>query len=421
MNKITAWILALVLLCAPLTACGGQQSLSDGEASGQAAQEELGGIIHKLFADWYAYAIRCEYLYGDMLWSLSYLEPFFEDHSWGSLQTARAAQNLAQLRAEASDPPEASQMTPDDYNKLLQTGADVSAVQFAVDSLSTIKNALLLDHRNYRNCLNSPAEEIFLTYQLSNFENWASLIQQIYEIHLQICAIETDYMLLQVDNEEEEARLIEAITEKCPQINARRDGNPQEPDTLLENLDALLGETEQLINELTIVVGQAQAGLDRFSDTIDEADGVDNIRDYVAIMVANSVDLKDFPAALPYPDWWYEQENEEFLFTWKSDEGEERTRVLPGDAIETPPDEYFIKWPDVSLDEYQAYLETLERSGISAKFITEEEGEHIAFFQIQESSFALVWEESEVSLLTMEGSVCFAPFWYVLHHRQTTS
>ena len=428
MKKTAIWVLVIALLCGLLAACGSQPSApSNEEASTQSTQTEsgkittpqttqaeLGEIIHKLVDDWYTYTTRCEYLYGDMLWAISYLETFFVDHSWDSLQTARAALSLAERRAELLDLPETAQMTTDDYNMLIQTGADVSAVQFDIDSLPSIKSDILLDYRNYRTYLNSPIEEFFLTYELSHFERWANLMRQYRELDLQFCAVETDYVLLQIDNTEEKTRLIEAITENCPQINARRIGGPQDAAALEDLGNLILDEMEGVNNDLSAVVGQSQANLDLYRDVLEF--GLPE--DYIDTMVADAVDLQDFPTPLPYPDWWYEQENEEFLFTWGSKTGEDKERksMLPGDAIETPPDRYFVEWTDVSLGEYQAYLESLEQNGIPAEFITEKDGEHTAFFQVQTGSFALVWEEEEtVSFFTMEGSVCFAPPWYVLY------
>lgn len=426
MKKLIAYVLTLALLCVPLAACGGQQpDPSDPAGSGtsqappegaspEGAPEDLSEITHRLLADWYGYVARCEYLYGDMLWAVSYLEPFFEDHSWDSLQTARAAQSLAQRRAELIGPPEAAQMSFEDYDKLVQSGADVSPVQLAVDSISSLKSSVLVDHQLYQSSLNSPSEELFLTYQLAHFEHWANLIRQICELNLQSCAIETDYVLLELDHEEEEARFIEAITEKCPQINARRSDDPQDPDALLMELSAVLDELERRTNELNEVEGQAQAGLDLYRDALESAlsGAADALDQYVASMSADAVDLTGFPSALPYPSWWYAQEAGEILYTWNV--GEEKKSLLPGDPIEAPPDQSYITWPDVSLEDFQAYLDTLAGYGLPAEAVTEREGTYTAFFQLQTGSCALIWEESKTSFLATEGSVCFAPPWYVI-------
>lgn len=418
MKKLVAWVLLLSLLYVPLSACSRQAPAPSGSEA--ASPEELSGITHRLLSDWYGYLARCEYLYGDMLWALSYLEPFFENHSWDSLQTARAALHLAEQRAELIEPPETVQMTFDDYDKLIRSGADVGPVQIAVDSISSLKSSLLLDYRLYRIYLNSPGEEFFLTYQLDHFKNWTSLMQQSCELYLRDCAIETDYVLLAVDDEEEAARFIEAITEKCPQINARRAGNPQAPEALLEELAVLTDELEALTNELSANAGQSQANLDLFRDAseFDISGGTDALEQYISSMAAGAVELTGFPNALPYPDWWYEQEDETFLYTWEDQEDGGKTSKLPGDAMEIPPDQYYVQWPGISLDEYQSYLDVLDSYGISAEFVTEKDGTYTALFQLPTGAFVFIWDENETSFFTMEGSVCFAPSWYVLRSRQ---
>lgn len=427
MKKLIVFILALALLCVPLTACGGQDTnnkqepLPSGDVTDQPSSEDLDTITHNLLADWYGYAARCEYLYGDMLWALSYLEPFFESHSWDDLQTARAALQLAQRRAELIDPPEAAQMSLDDYDKLIQSGADVGPVQIAVSGISSLKSSLLLEYRIYQTNLNSPIEEFFLTYQLAHLENWASIMRQLYDLYLYDCAVETDYVLLAVDNEEEESRFLDAIAEKCPKLNTRRAGNPQDKDALLQKINDMADEIERLDNEMSANVGLSQAGLDLFRDALefDPSSDMNTLDQYIASMTADAVELADFPTSLPYPNWWYEQEDQDFLYTWEDAESGEKTSLMPGDAIEVPPDQYYIKWPGIPLDEYQAYLETLEGYGISAEFVTEKEGTYTAFYELQTGSFALIWEGNEVSFLTTDGSVCFAPPWYVIYAIQT--
>lgn len=433
MKKIAASILTLAMLCTLLAACGGQQQLQDTSPTpntsddpgmaDQTSSEELDAIAHKLLADWYAYTIRCEFLYGDMRWALSYLDPFFEDLSWDSLQTARAAMAIAKRRAEATNAkPLEAQMTSEAYDKLAQSGAYVSAVQLVVNSIQTAKDAAALDYHVYRDHLNSPSEAFFLTYELETFEDWVHLMQQIYDIELRTCAVQTDYLLSCLDSEDEEARFVEAITEKCPQINAWRKDNPQDQDELEKLSNELLNEQQTLTNELAAVVGRSQADLELFRDAseIDTDGGMDELRRYVAAIAADAVDLKGFPIALPYPDWWYEKDNETFTYLWNNTEDEEddtQNFVMPGDVIDAPPDQCIVEWVDVSLEEYLTYLELVKRYKIPAQYTSEKEGRYTTYYEFRTASFVLVWEENEVSLFVLEGSVCFAPIWYIYHTR----
>lgn len=432
MKKMFSWFLVLTTLCTLLTACGGQSSDSNpssNETSNQTSSEDLDEITHRLLVDWYGYIVRCEYLYGNMQWALSYLDPFFEDHSWSSLQIARAAMDLARRETEAAARPLEPQMTFDDYDKLSKSGADVSAVQLSVSSLPSLIDAVSLDYHVLRDSLNSPSEEFFLTYQLSYFENWADLMYQIYDIYLHNCATETDYLLLSIDNEESEKRFTEAIAENCPQIDARRKDNPQDQDALMAQMTQQMNELQTLNGKLNDVTGQARANLELFRDVADlsQADNMDDLKKYVSTIAADAVDLKDFPIALPYPDWWYKRDNETFMYMWLEDgsEGEdgEQALLIPsmGDIIEAAPDQYLVEWADVSLDEYQAYLKSLETYKIPSVSITESDERHTAFFKFRSALFLLEWTENKASLFLSEGSVCFAPPWYILHTRGLSS
>ena len=424
MKKRIAWILTLTTLCMSLTACGGQetpQSTPNNKAASQISSEEMHEITHRLLEDWYKYAVRCELLYGDMRWALSYLDPFFEDHSWDNLQIARAAMNQAKLRAEVMEPFEA-QMSFDDYDRLLQSGASVSFAQFAVNSIQTGKDAVYLDYQVYRNYLNSPAEQFFLNHDLMNLKNWAGLMQQIYDGYLLDCAIKTDYLLLDVVYEEAEAQFIEAITANCPLINACRKANPQDPDALLEKSNELGDEMEALINKLSSVIGQSNDNLERYRDAIEltKLTITGDIADYISAMSADAVELKDFPIALPYPDFWYNKINETFQYVWNNGESGKNSDFIiiwPGDTIETPPDQYSAKWEDVSLEEYETYINLLETYGIPAQTTLEEDGSHTTFYKFDSAYFFLSWKANTVSLYTMEGSVCFAPPWYLYYTR----
>lgn len=426
MKKKISLALTLVMLCALLAACGGHSpdsNPSGGGAAGLTSSEELDEITHRLLADWYGYIVRCEYLYGDMRWALSYLDPFFENHSWSSLQIARAAMDLAKRETEAAAVPLEPQMTFDDYDKLTRSGADVSAVQLAVNSLQSLTDAVSLDYHVFRDCLNSPAEEFFLTYELSYFENWASLMGRMYDIQLRNCAVETDYLLLSIDNEESEARFVEAIAANCPQINARREDNPQDQDALMTQLTQQTDELEMLVGELSDVTGQAKANLELFRDMADldpAGSNMDNVKESISAIAAGAVDLKDFPTALPYPDWWYERDNETFMYVWNEkshgEGGEDEQALLiptPGDIIETPPDQYLVKWPDVPKDEYLSYMLQIQKDPDIAENLKKgKEGDaYLAYCETASVRFSLIWEENEVSLMS-DGSVCLAPYWY---------
>jgi len=438
MKRIIVYILTLAMLCTLLPACGGQQpqeasqppDISSGtNVKASLPKEEKDEIVHRLLADWYGYLIRCEYLYGDMRWSLSYLDAFFEDHSWESLQIARAAMSSAKHNTETVvEKPLTAQMTVEDYDKLVQSGADVGWVSILIDGIQSLIDTVLLDYRPYQSYLNAPSDAFFLTHDLENFEEWAHIQQRLYDIYLHDFAVETDYLLLSLDSEEEETRFIEYIAEKCPQINALRKDNPQDPDALTELSIELTNELSELNDELASVVGKSQASLDLYRDVpkIETNDGLDSLNRHVDAIAADLVDdLAGFPIALPYPDWWYEEENETFTYFWDEPSfGEDKSHdfVMPLDTITSPPDKYVAEWAGVSKEDYLFYVENLEKAyNIPSLYSTEKEGTYTTFYEFRSASFAIIWEDEKVSLYTLEGSVCFAPYWYIYYTRRPVS
>lgn len=438
MKRITAYFLTLAMVCTILSACGGQQPQESSQPPGSSSEtsalitlskEEKDELSRKFLSDWSIYLAKGEYFYGGMRWALSYLDPFFEDHSWESLQISRAALASARSVAETvAEKPWDVKMTAEDYDKLVRSGADVGWVNAAMDSVQSMTDFVLQDYQVYQTYLNATTDAFFLTYTLETFENWAHIQQQFYDIYLRDLAVETDYLLLNLDSEEAEGRFLEYLSESCPQINALRKDNPQDPDALTELAAELADKMEELVNQLTSTVGQSQANLDLEMDVpmIDTEVGQESLNLHVQTMAGDMVDdLTGFPTILPYPTWWMTEDNYEVNYFW--DEplyGEDHSRkfVMPNDTIVSPPNEYLVEWTDVSLEDYFIYVNSLESSyHIPALYSSEAEGVYTTFYEVQSDFFAIMWEDETVSVYALEGSFCFAPYWYAYYiHRMAS-
>ena len=406
-----------ILLLSVYTSCARQKS-----SQKSASNEELSEIADKLFGDWYAYLIRCENLFGSMRWALSYLDPFFENHSWSSLQIAWAAMNSASLSAEIIEPPE-TKMTSDDYDRLVQYGKDVSSYWLAIDSIQALRDSVLGDYNFYKQCLNKPSEAIFLSDELASFEQWAHTMQQICDAYLHCFSIETDYLLLSLGDIESSVNLNEAIAENCPQITAWHQDNPQDQGELLDLLAIVQNEMKTLIyRNLSSVVGQMTSILDREKEFSAELDTIQDIDQYVARKAADALELVDFPTALPYPDWWIDHDTD-FMYLWDDDsaeneETEPQAIIMPGDKINVPPNQYLVKWSDVSKEEYLTYILQVQRNQTIAQDLKKEKsnGAYITYYESESVYFSLIWDDDEVTFMS-DGSVCLAPLWYTfLHH-----
>lgn len=414
MKKAIAYILTLAMLCPLLTACVGQGSTRENASS--ASNGELSEIKDKLFTDWYAYAIRCEELFGSMRWALSYLDPFFEDHSWDSLQIAWAAMNKAKFLAEHVEPPEAK-MTTGNYDKLVQHGKDVGSFWFVIDSIRELKDSVLGDYSFYQQCLSKPSETIFLSAELATFEHWAHVMQQIYDAYLQDFAIQTDCLLLSLDDIESSVNLSGAIAENCPQINAWRKDNPQDIDELI-NLSAIVGDKlETLVRrDLSSIVGQMAAILDKENELFDTIDSMENMEQYMTLKATSATELVGFPTALPYPNWWIDHDAD-FMYLWDDGtEDEEDGPLMPGDTISSPPNQYLVKWPGISKEDYLSYVIQVQKA-IGQNLVKGKKGSaYITYYESASAEFTLIWEENVVDFMS-DGSVCLAPYWYTYLQR----
>lgn len=315
------------------------------------------------------------------------------------------------------------QMTLEDYDKFIRSGADVSAIQVVIDSIPTLVDDTLLTYQNYRDFVNSPTENLFSTYNLSCLEEWARLERQIYDIHLHDTAVETDYLLLSLNSQSEKDRFVTAIEEKCPQINAWRSENPKDKEGLEKLSSELLTELQSLTNDMSSLVGKMRTGLNLEK----EASETDTFEQYVDRMAADVANLKDFPIALPYPDWWYEEDNETFFYSWNSPlygTDEKRASILHRSR----------RYCQCSARRIQCRLGGRISGGLSrlrgppgksyhipAQYTVEKEGRYITSYELPSFSSALVWEENNVALYVLDGAVCFAPPWYIYYSQHSDS
>jgi len=411
MKRIMSYILSLAILCTLLSACG------ETAANASLSNEEYDELADNLLDDWYRYLVRFEDLYGGMRWALSYADPFFEDHSWDNLQIARAALSSAKDVAEGlAELPREDKMTVEDYDKLVQAGADVDTFISMSNQLLTLSNSVLLVYQDYQNQLNSTSDAIFLTYTLETFEKWVHFYQRFYDILLHITAVETDYLLSCLDSELGEAVFLKCIAESCPQINALRKDNPQDPDALSELLAELTNELAEL--DFISIVGQFKANYD-LEVNMPQPDvdgGLESLRVHAEAMASDMVDdLTGFPTILPYPYWYYRSTPDSVRYGYTKPDGEVDF-VWPNDAIISPPDYFLITWTGVSLEDYLSYVRDLKNMyHISAQTLSKKDGVYLAIYELQPDNFAIIWEEEEVFIQTEEGSVCFAPIWYAYY------
>ena len=200
--------------------------------------------------------------------------------------------------------------------------------------------------------------------------------------------------------------------------------NPKDKEDLEKLSSELLTELQSLTNDMSSLVGKMRIGLNLEK----EASEADTFEQYVDRMATDVANLKDFPIALPYPDWWYEEDNETFFYFWNSplygtdEESGPRSFIVPGDTVNVPPDEFNVDWGGVSLEDYLAYVDLLEKSyHIPAQYTVEKEGRYITSYELPSFSSALIWEKNNAALYVLDGAVCFAPPWYIYYSQHSDS
>lgn len=423
--KKNTYILVLILLIALLVSCTKQgfpqETSSSPETANQMQEQEIyNEITRRVLEDWYIYLLQCERLYGNLCWAVSYLDSFLENHSWDSLQIARAAMESAKKDVDSLKEIE-PQASADDYAKLLQSGIDLGTYSNMINNSNQKLILYRIPYRLYRSYLNGPTDMIFYNNYLTYIGDWAHLMQKQFDIRLHILAPMTDLLLLSVDNKEVESVLTDFIAEYCPQIESWRKENPEEPQALMELISELDAESDKLKLESSHLEGKFQLIRSLQNDRTTQANDTIDEDEYVTIMASDLADLNGFPISLPTPMWWFKNFEESYCtYIWHC-EDEESEYAHPGDVLNSPPDWCYMEWNGVSLEEYHDYIEELNSYGITETAGWQETEHMYCTYYNLESSFLLVWDERKVAFYTMEGSVCFAPPWYVYYTRMTAS
>lgn len=425
MKNIITYILTLALLCTLLASCAKQKVLSETSShtkmASQTQEEEFYyEITRKILEDWYVYLLQCEHLYGNMCWAVSYLDSFLEDHSWDSLQIAQAAMESAKEDVDSLIEIE-PQATADDYENLLQFGMDLGDYSHMINGFSQKLILSRIPYQVYRSYLNSPANMIFSNNDLMYIKDWSHLIQKKFDIRLHILAAMTDLLLFSVDNEEVKTVFADFLVENCPQIESWRKENPEDSQALIKLINELSTESDTLNLESSRLDGKFQLIQSFRHDRTNWANNMIDEDEYAAVMASDLADLNGFPILLPIPMWWFKNFEESYCtYMWYSEDGETKY-VHPGDVISSPPDQCYREWNGVSLEEYCDYIEKLNSYGITEKASWQETEHMYCTYYELESTFLLVWNDDKVTFLTTDGSVCFAPPWYILHTRGLSS
>ncbi len=363
----------------------------------QEVQEDRGedATARRILGDWSSYLAVEEALYGDLLWSLSYLEALESERSWEDLQLARMAFYTAERYAAKRELPEMETVDAD-YDPLIRAGKDLAFVLPSIEAFARDQESVLIDCARLRYGLD---REVFWAHTLDTTLEEAALHRERYTAQLRYLAAETEALLLALDDGELTERFNAFLEEECPRIAALRTGG--DADALLRTADGCVDELEELTAREAQLLGRHQAVFDLLAEAVERED--------LSVLQENAVRFVGLPTLLPYPDW-YDSETVAVYWSWTEADGSQRYPA-PGEVLARTADGCLMTCPEVTREELRAYGEVVARYGIPCEM--QEEGELLAL-SVADGAAVFLWAEEQVHISMEDGPLCFAPGWYIM-------
>ena len=344
--------------------------------------EEIKDLKFKIVSDWSAYLWFEEYLYGDMLWALSYIQQFIEEPTWENLQIARAALCTAESYISLREPQEIT-MTIQDYTMLIQQGYDIAHVPNEMGAVAQDKDSTLTWCTQLKYGL---FDEIYWEVTYKNFSNYVANLIQFCEKKIDYIGYTTNYLLAVLEDEELSERLQNFVKENytyCTQYFP----------TFLNEIDVIenagmvtLDELERINSQMELLLGNAIVAVDDLKDFI-ENQRIDELKE-------QSVAIQGIPFFLPQV-YWEDIEGATYQYYNNAEDGSMN----------------FLK-EQVNKSDVIQYKEDLALLGIQALDVVEEENSLTIYYMFQEKSLIMEWKDEVVMMYMLGGEICFAPIWF---------
>lgn len=355
-------------------------------------------LIQSLLSDWFDYLHVTDYMYGDMLWVLDYVEQFLEKPSWSNLQIARAALSTAEQYIDVREKPE-EKMSADDYAKLLKKGYDVAVVTVEGDSFEQTKSIVLSDCNLLKSGLHM---DIFWQDTFDGFKNYVAMLKELYVNQITEINVTTEYILLTINDEAWSKKFHDFVNENCIALNKYPAGKLENAEAAYDAMDALLDTIENIIEEqYTYLVGEERATLYELSEAIDNGN--------FAMLQEAAVEIEDAPIQLPFPRWSIVDDSFGYYYYDLEDENH---YPVEQEVLTDKPDGYMIRYHNADKDSLVEYQTLLSSLGLDPYKVEEENGEYEVTYYFRESFFMLKYSEGGVDLFVPDGNVDFIPYWY---------
>lgn len=388
-KKMLAALMAAVLLCGLLTACGGKAE-SEKDA-------EYDTYMELILTDWMRYISASEAMHEDLDWAISYTADFGDQPNWDTLLCARAAIELAAKRIELRGEP-AWDTPAEAYDYFIARGADVSFVQPELESFESSRQSLLTSCNVLRQNLMS---DIFFLDGLPRTVDTAKTKARINEAALEYLAYSTEYLLMELNDEEWLEKVHESMKEACPRISTVRDAS-MTAEEVKEAASNAVESTADATTALAAAVGRSQAELDLMQEYFDQGD-------FDGVMSMFST-IDGLPGLLPDPGW----KLAEAAYYWTEADGTRRY-LTKNEDLTGPPEGCVLKFPEVTEEEVVEYISVLnDEIGLDGEWSDHENGYYDVFFRAGDSVLAVSWAEKGAAIYMLENPVCLAPDWFII-------
>lgn len=387
-KKTLAALLAAVLLCGLLMACGGRAEPE--------RDAEYDTYMELMLTDWMRYLSASEALYADLDWAFSYTAALDGQPNWDTLLCARAAVELAAKRIELREAP-AWDAPAEAYDYFMDREVDVSFVQPELENFESNRQTLLNSCNTLRQNLTF---DVFFLDGLSRTVDAAAVKARMIETTLDYLAYSTEYLLMELNDGEWMDKVHESMKEACPRINAIRDASMAKEDVQEAASNAVEAYSDA-VTEYVSIIGRNQAESDLISEYIDQGD-------FAAVTAMFSA-IDGLPALLPEPGW----ELTEATYYWTNEDGTRRYLTKKED-LTGPPENFVLEFSDVTEEEVVEYISQLYHEiGLDGEWKDCENGNYDVYFQTGDSVFAVSWTEKGAAVYMLKNPVCLVPDWFI--------
>lgn len=384
--RMKIFVCVLVVLCAVLCATiyMHKSALTENPAEVRALNDLLG------------YVYKTENIHADILWVLEEFKNFDKERSWESLQLARAALWIAKRDIEKLALPKA-EMTSNDRAELMSRGIDLSFMSgsdtlFRAEQISALNTCSNLN--------NGIMYGVFLNTDWENCMSHVKILERLTERDIQYLAKTVDWVLANINKEAVRKKFNALLEKHCPLTHSYQEKNQLSREKIEAETHELLNKIEKLAAELTQIISAEIDRVKLIQNALEKKD--------LSLFTQDIAEIFDIPPMITSPVW-LNSKNTDIYYYWQED-GKIVPPPTPRTKLERVPDGCRIRVSGVALEAVKEYKQELAAAGV-AMMSTSTENEVVC--QYGDNVFAVTWDNGTVTILSIDGSVCFVPRWYL--------